>query len=287
VAGYISWKSARGRDCCCGASTLCCPSLRFFGRCARRKNVGVAADDDSLTVIEFFHQAVMRCMLGLHFYGDVRDDLDETKGKSYSELVREIQGSVWAQPFTYTSIILMRKIPYENKYRAQVFGQPASVEPDNPHWTGYQMSTWRAAHENSIPPVEKFLKAVSSGDDRYIDSALSSASGLATVKRDDGATAAHIAASSGHATVLDLILKAGADANETDGNGRNILHLSILSDSMATVRVALLWGADASARDKDGRTPRDVVKNDSPILSLFPGGIYAESEGTNAAALWT
>jgi ankyrin repeat protein len=70
-----------------------------------------------------------------------------------------------------------------------------------------------------------------------------------------GITAAMIAAKLGHAEFLDFCLERGADPNRMDRRGYPILHVTVLSESLAAVEVVLSHGVDpSSVQGRDGST---------------------------------
>lgn len=107
--------------------------------------------------------------------------------------------------------------------------------------------------------VDDFFDAAARGDDAFIASALSALPSLARAVRSDGVTAAHVAARSGKAAALSLLLEHGADAAAADVRGLTILHHAALAKSATVARVAIARGAPLSALDAAGRGPIEVA----------------------------
>ncbi len=69
---------------------------------------------------------------------------------------------------------------------------------------------------------------------------------------DDGRTALRGAVSKGHVSVVKALLKVGAGIELSDKHGLTALHVAALEGWVAAVRVLLKAGADIDARDDDG-----------------------------------
>eukprot|EP00042_Codosiga_hollandica_P056889 m.830327 g.830327 ORF g.830327 m.830327 type:complete len:298 (+) comp59453_c0_seq8:267-1160(+) len=67
-------------------------------------------------------------------------------------------------------------------------------------------------------------------------------------------TLLHLAALSGHRSVIDVLLKAGGDPQARDSHGRTPLHLAALSGHIPAVE-ALLRKSNVAAVDKEGARP--------------------------------
>jgi len=71
-----------------------------------------------------------------------------------------------------------------------------------------------------------------------------------------GMTPLHLAATNGTASMLEIFLNAGADANITNTNGTTPLMLAAASGSVDAIKLLLDRGADVNARDlTNGQTP--------------------------------
>ena len=72
----------------------------------------------------------------------------------------------------------------------------------------------------------------------------------------------------GHsASVVEVLVRAGADLEQADGNGRTPLHAAALSNP-AVFPLLLRLGADPSARDADSRTPMDYALENRSLEGL-------------------
>jgi hypothetical protein len=101
---------------------------------------------------------------------------------------------------------------------------------------------------------------------------LASDNTLIDVKCDDGITAAVIAASCGHAKILDFCLQRGADRNSADTRGYPTLHLALLSRSLDAVKVTLSHGVDPDlGRGPDGSAAIHLAAalNQTSIVELL------------------
>ena len=176
TCGYVSFKFARGRDCCCGASALlpmvsfsCCVRhvrhVHMFAKrlmaTKRHLHIESTAPVPTLdkrrveSLIEAIHGMYMRLLFGEFFFGEYEDEDDETEGKSYEQLVEEVHGyksadAVQTARLTYTSMTLLRKWPYRLRERSQVFPDDYSTEPDPPIWTGKSMLEWSTRRRNGV-----------------------------------------------------------------------------------------------------------------------------------------
>jgi ankyrin repeat protein len=60
---------------------------------------------------------------------------------------------------------------------------------------------------------------------------------------------------SNYATIVDRLLRAGADVHQQDSSGRTVLHLGAYGGQSRTVKDLLAAGSDVMMVDKTGRTP--------------------------------
>ena len=74
----------------------------------------------------------------------------------------------------------------------------------------------------------------------------------------------HFAVSNGNPAVIEALLRAGADLDATDSEGRTILHRAALSAPGAFPRLLRL-GADPQVRDAEGKTPMDYARENSAL----------------------
>ncbi|XP_071958222.1 ankyrin repeat domain-containing protein 27-like [Antedon mediterranea] len=74
--------------------------------------------------------------------------------------------------------------------------------------------------------------------------------------RDDrGCTALHVAASYGHSSIMETLMKKGGIVCATDYHGSTPLHLACQKGQQAATLLLLHHGADINADDNDGNTP--------------------------------
>ncbi|KAF1807862.1 ankyrin, partial [Eremomyces bilateralis CBS 781.70] len=78
----------------------------------------------------------------------------------------------------------------------------------------------------------------------------------ASSRTEDGETPLHIAASGGHDTVVDRLLKRGIDVNSKDQRGQTPLHKAAAVGDEGVVQLLLKQASiDFDLKDNDGRTP--------------------------------
>ena len=78
-----------------------------------------------------------------------------------------------------------------------------------------------------------------------------------------------VAARKGRIDVLEALLRHGADLNECThesdyhGPSGTLLHVTVASDQITTVKWLLQRRADVSIRNSEGRTASDLISEDS------------------------
>ena len=81
----------------------------------------------------------------------------------------------------------------------------------------------------------------------------------------------HEAAKKGDVEAVKTLLESGADVQAKEKKkGWTALHWAAYKGHGAVVTALLEYGADVNAKKKDGRTPRDVAKNNN-IIQLLDG----------------
>ena len=71
----------------------------------------------------------------------------------------------------------------------------------------------------------------------------------------DGFTPLHLAASEGHAQLIEILVKFKAQVDARTNNFRTPLHIACLRGNLSVVQSLVQHGADVNAKDIDGNTP--------------------------------
>ncbi|MCP3905802.1 MAG: hypothetical protein GY715_19415 [Planctomycetes bacterium] len=80
----------------------------------------------------------------------------------------------------------------------------------------------------------------------------------------DGRTALHRAALGGRESIVEALLRGGADPNATDARGETPLHLAARRARREVAALLIAAGAGVDARSRDGRTPLHLVADQGP-----------------------
>ena len=76
----------------------------------------------------------------------------------------------------------------------------------------------------------------------------------------NGSTPLHLVAVQNDAPeIIGALLKAGADIESRDENGRTPLHRAVAGGISSSICMLMKAGADATAKDEDGATPFDLA----------------------------
>ena len=75
-----------------------------------------------------------------------------------------------------------------------------------------------------------------------------------------GHTPLHVAASSGHLNILELLLHHGGDVNCLTNTGHTPLHLAASGHHIECIMLLLAYGADDSIVDNSGKAPLQTAK---------------------------
>ncbi|MBQ9575239.1 MAG: ankyrin repeat domain-containing protein [Synergistaceae bacterium] len=110
-----------------------------------------------------------------------------------------------------------------------------------------------------FPPISDndFVKLCESGDITKIEEAIVNGANVNAKedKDEDGCTALMIAVCGGHADVVELLLKHGADVNARDNTDWTALIYATNEGHEEIAKILLKHGADVDAREKIGITP--------------------------------
>mmetsp|Transcript_16566 Transcript_16566/g.23261 ORF Transcript_16566/g.23261 Transcript_16566/m.23261 type:complete len:163 (-) Transcript_16566:343-831(-) len=90
-----------------------------------------------------------------------------------------------------------------------------------------------------------------------------------------GTTLLHIAAQTGQAEMIELLVKAGASVNQVTQNKETALHLATAKGHCGAVQTLLKLGADAAAVNTDNLTALDLARSDEVKTALASAGSSA------------
>jgi TonB family protein len=99
--------------------------------------------------------------------------------------------------------------------------------------------------------------------------------------RDEaGWTALMYAVKAGHATIVEMLLEAGANVHSENDAGETALHLAARHGRPQAARLLLRHGADLTARDTEGRTPfyRALEHRKAEVIEVLQGAAQAEAD---------
>jgi len=71
----------------------------------------------------------------------------------------------------------------------------------------------------------------------------------------DGFTPLHLASSEGHAPLIEILIKFGAQVDARTNNFRTPLHIACLRGNLSVIQALIQHGADINAKDIDSNTP--------------------------------
>ena len=107
-------------------------------------------------------------------------------------------------------------------------------------------------------PRREIIKAAKSGNVERIKMLLKEDPDLVHARDRDGSTPLHCATWKGHAEVVALLLKAGADVNAENNNdhwGTTPLHAAAHANQAVIAELLVEHGANVNAQDSSGKTP--------------------------------
>jgi ankyrin repeat protein len=130
-----------------------------------------------------------------------------------------------------------------------------------------ETAQWAFVQSQKENPTTTLFNAVISGD---INKTLRALEDGANINESIlGNSPLYFAAMKGHAKIVNLLIRHGADINaRTSISGRTALHEAALKGNFETVQVLINAGANINIRNKFGRTPLFYVTTPPPPLSL-------------------
>lgn len=108
------------------------------------------------------------------------------------------------------------------------------------------------------PEQQAVIRAAKKGDEGTVRTLIEADPALLNARDRDGSTPLHCAAWKGHATVVTLLLDAGADVNARNQNdhwGDTPLHAAAHGGQRVVAEILITRGADVNARNSRGNTP--------------------------------
>ena len=94
-------------------------------------------------------------------------------------------------------------------------------------------------------------------------------SNLLNLRDRAGDTPLHLAASDGHAEVVDELLYRGAEIETRNLAGRTALHLACMNGHAQVIFILCSAGANARARDRESRRPVDMTNDEAVVQFLW------------------
>jgi ankyrin len=120
--------------------------------------------------------------------------------------------------------------------------------------------------------MDRFLDAVQRGDSNEVTRMLEQNPGWARRSSAAGVSGLHVAAMDGQQTLVELLLRRGADAGATDRDGLTPLHWATVAGRAALVNGLLAYGADPNAASKGGIRPVHLARTAAVVSALVRGG---------------
>ena len=81
-----------------------------------------------------------------------------------------------------------------------------------------------------------------------------------------------MAAQEGNLETVEVLLKAGANMEAKDNEGRTPLHLAVAAGKLETIDALITAGADTTIKNNKGETPFQLTNNDAIKALLLQAG---------------
>jgi uncharacterized protein len=115
--------------------------------------------------------------------------------------------------------------------------------------------------------------AAERGNEEMVASLLDRGADVNHVVRSNGATALHVAAQKGHEVTVALLVARGARVDLATTGGNTALHFAAFDGNPKMVSILLARGADPATPNRQGKSPRDIAREQGKvdILRLLGG----------------
>ncbi|CCW35962.1 WD40 repeat-containing protein [Chthonomonas calidirosea] len=124
---------------------------------------------------------------------------------------------------------------------------------------------WKEIHRLS----ERLLRSAAQGDTETVALLLALGASVHETEPEMERTALLLASAGGHIRTIDLLLDAGAEANESDRFGKTALYLAAEGGHVEALRRLLRARANPNFADCNGQTPLHVAASRGCELSVF------------------
>ena len=84
-----------------------------------------------------------------------------------------------------------------------------------------------------------------------------------------GNTPLHLAATDGHAEVVDELVYRGSEVETRNLAGRTALHVATMNGHLHIIFILCTAGASARSRDREGRRPVDMTNDEAVVQFLW------------------
>jgi ankyrin repeat protein len=123
--------------------------------------------------------------------------------------------------------------------------------------------------KNRFKGVDSLLMAIKAEKKEIVEYLLTKKMKADKFYEKEGYYPLHLAAHTCNASIIDLLIKNGADINSLNKEGETPLHVSVKTKCFSGTVTLKEAGADFSTLDKNGKRPIDILKDQKTELSYF------------------